>query len=67
MLVVADTLVREDLTEPFYLLMWQLRSNSFWLKTKRDTVNEIKASGFTKIKCRRLFEETWLITAHKSG
>ena len=67
MLVVVDTLMREDLTEPFYLLMWQLRSNSLWLITKRDIVNEIKASGFTKIKCRRLFEETWLITAHKSG
>jgi hypothetical protein len=55
----------DDWTVPLYRLMWQLRSNSFWLKNRRQIVEMLRKCGFKAIKSRRIYKDTWLITGHK--
>jgi acetylserotonin N-methyltransferase len=55
----------DDFTTPLYRLMWQLRSNSFWLKNKRQIASMLRKSGFQAVKSRRIYEDTWMITGRK--
>ena len=65
LVVLVEDYSTDDYTVPLYRLMWQLRSNSFWLKNKNQMAAMLKESGFTAIKSRRIHEETWLITGRK--
>jgi len=65
LLVLVEDLSSDDLTEPMYRLMWQLRSNSLWLKSRRQMVAMIRESGFVSVKSRRLYKDTWIITGRK--
>jgi hypothetical protein len=63
--VLVEDCSSDDYTVPLYRLMWQLRSNSFWLKNKSQMVAMLKESGFTAIKSRLIYGDTWLITGRK--
>ena len=67
LVVLVEDFSSDDYTVPLYRLMWQLRSNSFWLKNKGQMVAMLKEGGFTAIKSRRIYEDTWLITGRKGS
>ena len=65
LVVLVEDFSSDDWTVPLYRLMWQLRSNSFWLKNKRQMVVMLRKNGFTAIRSRRIYRDTWLITGRK--
>ena len=65
MLVLADDFSSENLIDPFYRLIWQLRSNSFWLKTARQTILRVRDCGFKRVKHKRIHPRMGVITAYK--
>ncbi len=65
MIVVADFLANEDMTEPFHRLMWQLRAKDLWLITKNQAKQVLRDCGFKSVKSRRLGPEAWLLTGMK--
>ncbi|UCC45723.1 MAG: hypothetical protein JSU65_07330 [Candidatus Zixiibacteriota bacterium] len=65
LVVLVEDFSSDDFTVPLYRLMWQLRSNSFWLKNKQQMVRMLRESGFSGIRSRRIYRDTWLITGRK--
>jgi spermidine synthase len=65
LVALVEDFSSDDWTLPLYRLMWQLRSNSFWLKNRRQIVTMLQKSGFRAIKSRRIYRDTWLITGRK--
>jgi hypothetical protein len=65
LVVLVEDYSSDDWTVPLYRLMWQLRSNSFWLKNWRQMGAMLRKSGFTAIRSRRIYRDTWLITGRK--
>jgi protein-L-isoaspartate O-methyltransferase len=65
LVVLVEDFSSDDWTVPLYRLMWQLRSNSLWLKSKREMVAMLRKSGFTSVTSRRIYKDTWLITGRK--
>ncbi len=65
MLILADYLANEDMTEPFHRLMWQLRAQDVWLITKNQAKETLRGCGFKSVKSRRLGPEAWLLTGIK--
>ncbi len=65
MLILADYLANEDMTEPFHRLMWQLRAQDVWLITKNQAKDTLRGCGFKSVKSRRLGPEAWLLTGIK--
>jgi hypothetical protein len=65
LVALVEDYSRDDWTVPLYRLMWQLRSNSFWLKNWRNMVAMLRECGFTTIKSRLIYKDTWLITGRK--
>ena len=65
LVALVEDYSRDDWTVPLYRLMWQLRSNSFWLKNWRQMVAMLRESGFTAIRSRLIYGDTWLITGRK--
>jgi len=65
LLALVEDFSSNDWTVPLYRLMWQLRSNSFWLKNRRQIVAMLRTSGFQAVKSRRIYRDTWLITGRK--
>ncbi|UCC81199.1 MAG: methyltransferase [Candidatus Zixiibacteriota bacterium] len=65
LVVLCEDYSSDDLTTPLYRLMWQLRSNSFWLKKKSQMVTMLRDYGFKAVKGRRIYGDTWLITGCK--
>jgi len=65
LVVLVEDYSTDDLAVPLYRLMWQLRSNSMWLKSWRQMAAMVTESGFTAVKSRRIYEDTWLITGRK--
>ena len=63
--VLVEDFTSEDWTVPLYRLMWQLRSNSFWLKSRQRIVSMIREIGFKSIKSRPIYGDTWMITGRK--
>ena len=66
LVVLVDDFSSDDWTVPLYRLMWQLRSNSFWIRNKRQMVQMLCESGFGAIRSRQIYNYTWLITGRKS-
>ena len=64
-LVLVDDFSSDDWTVPLYRLMWQLRSNSFWIRNKQQMIAMLRESGFRAIRSRRIYNYTWLITGRK--
>jgi len=67
LIVLVEDFSSDDWTVPLYRLMWQLRSNSLWLKRKRQMVTMVKESGFKSVKSRLIYGATWLITGRKGS
>jgi protein-L-isoaspartate O-methyltransferase len=65
LVVLVEDFSSDDWTVPLYRLMWQLRSNSYWLRSKRQMVVMLRKSGFEAITSRRIYRDTWLITGRK--
>jgi hypothetical protein len=65
LVALVEDYSRDDWTVPLYRLMWQLRSNSFWLKNWRQMAEMLRKSGFTGVRSRRIYGDTWLITGRK--
>jgi protein-L-isoaspartate O-methyltransferase len=65
LVVLCEDYSLDDWTAPLYRLMWQLRSNSLSLKKWRQMAALLKECGFTAIKSRLIYEDTWLITGNK--
>ena len=67
MVVLVDDFSSNDLTMPLYRLMWQLRSNSFWIRNKHQMSGMLRESGFKAVKSRRIYKDTWLLNGRKGG
>ena len=67
LVALVEDFSSDDWTVPLYRLMWQLRSNSFWLKNRRQIVTMLKKSGFLAVKGRRIYGDTWMITGRKGS
>jgi len=65
LVALAEDYSSDDWTVPLYRLMWQLRSNSLWLKNWRQMTMMLRKIGFTAVKSRKIYRDTWLITGHK--
>jgi hypothetical protein len=65
LIALVEDFSSDDYTVPLYRLMWQLRSNSFWLKNRQRMVTMLQKIGFRSIKSRRIYEDTWMITGRK--
>lgn len=65
LVVLVDDFSSDDWTVPLYRLMWQLRSNSFWIKNKQQMKAMLRESGFRAIRSRRIYNYTWLLTGRK--
>ena len=65
LVVLVDDFSSDDWTVPLYRLMWQLRSNSFWIKNRRQMVAMLRESGFKAVRSRRLYKDAWLLTGRK--
>lgn len=66
LLALVGDFSSDDWTVPLYRLMWQLRSNSLWLKNWRQMAEMLRKYGFTGVTSRRIYRDTWLITGRKS-
>ncbi len=67
LVVLCEDYSTDDWTVPLYRLMWQLRSNSFSLKTKSQMVTMLRDCGFKAIRSRKIHGDTWLITGRKGN
>ena len=65
LVVLVDDFSSDDWTVPLYRLMWQLRSNSFWIRNRRQMVAMLGESGFKAVRSRLIYEDTWLLTGRK--
>jgi len=65
LVVLVDDFSSEDWTVPLYRLTWQLRSNSFWLKNRRQMAAMLRETGFKAVRSRRIYKDTWLLTGRK--
>jgi hypothetical protein len=65
LVVLVDDFSSDDWTVPLYRLMWQLRSNSFWIRSRRQMIAMLRESRFRSVKSRRLYKDTWLLTGRK--
>jgi len=65
LLVLVDKFQSEDLTTPFFRLLWQLRSSRFWLVTKQQALYRVRQAGFVGVKVRGLLADVVMITGHK--
>jgi SAM-dependent methyltransferase len=65
LVVLVEDYSSDDWTVPLYRLMWQLRSNSFWLKNRSQMVTMLRDCGFKTVKGRKIYGDTWLITGRK--
>jgi len=65
LLILVDYFASEDLTAPFLRLMWQLRSNRFWLMTRKEAKQIVKMAGFRNIRMKNIFDESWMIIGQK--
>ena len=65
LVVLVDDFSSDDWTVPLYRLMWQLRSNSFWIRNKRQVVQMLRESGFGAIRSRQIYNYTRLLTGQK--
>ena len=65
LLIYVDYLSSEDLTEPFIRLMWQLRSNQFWLVTRQEVKQMVQKAGFKNVKMKNIGDESTMITGQK--
>ena len=65
LVVITDDFSSDDWTVPLYRLMWQLRSNSFWIKNRRQVTGLLRESGFRAVRSRRIYKDTWLLTGRK--
>jgi cyclopropane fatty-acyl-phospholipid synthase-like methyltransferase len=63
--ILVEEFASVDYTEPFYRLMWQLRSEQDWLITSSEAVGEVKQTGFKSVRKRRLYRDAWLVTGRK--
>ena len=66
LIVLVEDYSSDDLTVPLYRLMWQLRSNSFWLKEKQQVAAMVRKSGFRSVESRLIYGDTWMIKGRKS-
>jgi SAM-dependent methyltransferase len=67
LVIFVDDFSSSDWTAPLYRLMWQLRSDSFWLTNKTQVTGALRKSGFEGIKSRRILKDTWMITGRKGA
>lgn len=65
LIVLAEEFSTEDYTEPLFRLMWQLRSQRFWLMTKKQAIANLRQCGFEAIKQRRIHPKMLVITGRK--
>jgi spermidine synthase len=65
LIVLCEDYSIDDLTAPLYRLMWQIRSNSFWLRRKSQMAAMLRDRGFKAVKSRKIYGDTWLITGRK--
>ena len=65
LVIITDDFSTDDLTTPLYRLMWQLRSNSFWLKRPKQIVELVREAGFKAVKSRNIYRDTSMITGRK--
>lgn len=66
LIVVCESFSSENLVEPFGRLMWQIRSDRYWLTTKRQAIGNLRNCGFKAVKQHKLCDGFWMITALKS-
>jgi spermidine synthase len=67
LIALVEDFSSDDWTVPLYRLMWQLRSSSFWLQSKRQMVAMVRECGFKSVKSRLIYGDTWLITGRKGS
>jgi hypothetical protein len=67
LVVLVDDFSSDDWTVPLYRLMWQLRSNSLWIKSRRQMAAMLRESGFKAVRSRRIYKDTWLLTGRKGS
>ena len=65
MIVMVENFSSPDYTEPFYRLMWQLRSNRPWLITHEQAKDIIRKAGFKSVKKKNIWKDVWMITGIK--
>lgn len=65
LLVLTDYYSSDDLTDPFIRLLWQLRSENFWLLTKKEAVKTLRRSAFKSLRYGPLYKYAYLITGRK--
>ncbi len=65
LIVLAGQFFTDDYIGPFHRLMWQLRSQRFWLVTRKQAADNLRQSGFEAIKIRRVHPDMWVITGRK--
>jgi|GEM_PF-631579 len=65
LVVLVEDFSSDNWTVPLYRLMWQLRSSSFWLKSRRQMAAMLREIGFTAIRSRRIYRDTWMIAGRK--
>ena len=65
LVALVEDFSSDDWTVPLYRLMWQLRSNSQWLKNWKQIIDMLRNCGFVAVRKRKIYEETWLITGRK--
>jgi len=65
LVALVEDFSSDDWTVPLYRLMWQLRSNTLWLRNRRQMAKMLRKYGFTGVRSRRIYRDTWLITGRK--
>ncbi len=65
MVVFVDQYSSEDFTEPLDRLMWQMRSQKFWLMTKNQAASALRENGFKAVKKQEILKNVWLLTGRK--
>jgi cyclopropane fatty-acyl-phospholipid synthase-like methyltransferase len=65
LLVLTDYYSSDNLTDPFIRLLWQLRSENFWLLTKKEAVKILRRSAFKSLHYGPLYKDAYLFTGRK--
>jgi len=65
LIALVDKFSSDNFTEPLFRVMWQLRSKSFWLTSRNQAANMLRATGFKSVKKKRISEDLWMITGIK--
>jgi hypothetical protein len=66
MVVLVDSFLSEDRTEPLERLLYQLIGSSFGAQTRGEMAHALRISGFRAIRTRNLCKNVWLITGRKT-